>query len=43
MFESLSSMAIMAAQSGPIDFDELASHAATPDGMNEQAGRQIRE
>jgi len=36
-------LSFMAQQSGPIDFRELASHAATPGGMNEQAGRQIRE
>jgi pyrroline-5-carboxylate reductase len=40
MFESLS---YMAQQSAPIDFSELAQHAATPNGMNEQAGREIRD
>jgi pyrroline-5-carboxylate reductase len=40
LFESLS---FMAQSSTPIDFRELASHATTPNGMNEQAGRQIRE
>jgi pyrroline-5-carboxylate reductase len=40
LFESLS---FMAQQSSPIDFKELAAHAATPNGMNEQAGREIRE
>ncbi len=40
LFESLS---YMAQQSEPIDFAELAQHAATPNGMNEQAGREIRD
>jgi pyrroline-5-carboxylate reductase len=40
MFESLS---YMAQQSAPIDFAVLAQHAATPNGMNEQAGREIRD
>jgi pyrroline-5-carboxylate reductase len=40
MFESLS---YMAQQSAPIDFSLLAQHAATPNGMNEQAGREIRD
>jgi len=40
MFESLS---YMAQQSAVIDFGELAQHAATPNGMNEQAGREIRD
>jgi pyrroline-5-carboxylate reductase len=40
MFESLS---YMAQQSAPIDFAALAQHAATPNGMNEQAGREIRD
>jgi pyrroline-5-carboxylate reductase len=40
MFESL---AFAAARSRPIDFAELSHHAATPGGMNEQAGREIRE
>jgi len=37
------SLAFAAQQSEPIDFAELASHAATPNGMNEQAGKEIRE
>jgi pyrroline-5-carboxylate reductase len=40
MFESLS---YMAQQSAVINFGELAQHAATPNGMNEQAGREIRD
>jgi len=40
LFQSLSYMAQRAEQ---INFDELASHAATPNGMNEQAGKEIRE
>jgi pyrroline-5-carboxylate reductase len=40
MFQSLS---FMAQHSDPIDFRELAQHAATPNGMNEQAGKDIRE
>jgi pyrroline-5-carboxylate reductase len=40
LFQSLS---YMAQQSRPIDFAELAQHAATPNGMNEQAGREIRD
>jgi len=40
MFQSLS---YMAQQATPIDFTELAQHAATPNGMNEQAGREIRD
>ena len=40
LFQSLS---YMAQSSKPIDFRELASHSTTPNGMNEQAGRQIRE
>ncbi|HEY4061328.1 MAG TPA: NAD(P)-binding domain-containing protein [Puia sp.] len=40
MFQSLS---YLAQHSDPIDFRELAQHAATPNGMNEQAGKQIRE
>lgn len=37
------SLAYMAQRSSPIDFAALAQHAATPNGMNEQAGREIRE
>jgi pyrroline-5-carboxylate reductase len=37
------SLAYMAQQEKTIDFHELASHAATPNGMNEQAGKEIRE
>jgi pyrroline-5-carboxylate reductase len=37
------SMSFMAQQSNPIDFRALAQHAATPNGMNEQAGKEIRE
>jgi pyrroline-5-carboxylate reductase len=40
MFQSLS---FMAQHSNPIDFRELAQHATTPNGMNEQAGKEIRE
>lgn len=39
LFQSLSYTAQIA---DPIDFGELAQHAATPNGMNEQAGREIR-
>ena len=38
MFQSLSSMA---QHSAPIDFSLLAGHAATPGGLNEQAGKEI--
>jgi pyrroline-5-carboxylate reductase len=38
MFQSLS---FLAQQSRPIDFGELAKHAATPGGINEQAGAAI--
>lgn len=40
LFQSLS---YAAQQSSSIDFGELAKHAETPGGMNEQAGREIRE
>ncbi len=40
MFESLSHAA---QQSAPGDFSLLAQHAATPNGMNEQAAREIRD
>lgn len=40
LFQSLS---YLAQQSKDIDFAGLAQHAATPNGMNERAGRQIRE
>jgi pyrroline-5-carboxylate reductase len=40
LFQSLSYSAQIA---NPIEFDDLANHAATPNGMNEQAGREIRE
>jgi pyrroline-5-carboxylate reductase len=40
LFQSLS---YMAQHSDPIDFGDLAQHAATPNGMNEQAGRELRE
>ncbi|HEY4108505.1 NAD(P)-binding domain-containing protein [Puia sp.] len=40
MFQSLS---YLAQHSDPIEFRELAQHAATPNGMNEQAGKEIRE
>jgi pyrroline-5-carboxylate reductase len=40
MFQSLS---FMAQHSNPIDFRDLAQHAATPNGMNEQAGKEIRQ
>lgn len=38
MFQSLS---FLAQQSRPIDFGELSNHAATPGGINEQAGAAI--
>jgi pyrroline-5-carboxylate reductase len=37
------SLSYMAQRSSPIDFAALAQHAATPNGMNEQAGKEIRE
>jgi len=37
------SLAYMAQRAGGVDFAGLASHAATPNGMNEQAGKEIRE
>ena len=40
LFESLS---YMAQRSSPIDYAALAQHAATPNGMNEQAGKEIKE
>jgi pyrroline-5-carboxylate reductase len=40
LFQSLS---YMAQRAGRIEFDKLALHAATPNGMNEQAGKEIRE
>lgn len=40
LFQSLS---FAAQQSSPIDFGELSSHAATPKGLNEQAGKEIKE
>jgi pyrroline-5-carboxylate reductase len=40
LFEALSYTAKIA---DPIEFNDLARHAATPNGMNEQAGRDIRE
>ena len=40
VFQSLSYLAQRAKQ---IDFAELSQHAATPNGMNEQAGKEIRE
>lgn len=40
MFQAL---AFAAQQSNPIDFKELAKHAETPNGMNEQAGKEIRD
>jgi len=39
LFQSLSYTAQI---SDPIDFADLARHAATPNGMNDQAGREIR-
>ena len=44
LFQSLAYMAQRAGAGGaPIDFAGLASHAATPNGMNEQAGKEISE
>ena len=40
MYQALS---YVAQQASPIDFQELSRHAATPKGMNEQAGKEIRE
>lgn len=40
MFQAL---AFAAEQSNPVNFKELARHAETPNGMNEQAGKEIRE
>ena len=40
LFQALS---FVAQQDNPINFKELAQHAETPNGMNEQAGREIRE
>jgi pyrroline-5-carboxylate reductase len=37
------SLAHAARQSSPIAFDALAHHAATPQGMNEQAAQEIRQ
>jgi pyrroline-5-carboxylate reductase len=36
-------LAFAAQQDSSINFKELAQHAETPNGMNEQAGREIRE
>jgi pyrroline-5-carboxylate reductase len=36
-------LAYTAQQSKPIDFAELSKHAATPNGMNEQAGKELIE
>jgi len=38
LFQSLS---FLAQQSRPVDFTELSRHAATPGGINEQAGKEI--
>jgi pyrroline-5-carboxylate reductase len=40
LFQALS---FAAQQSNPVNFKDLAQHAETPNGMNEQAGREIRE
>jgi pyrroline-5-carboxylate reductase len=40
LFQALS---FAAQQSDPINFKDLARHAETPNGMNEQAGKEIRE
>jgi pyrroline-5-carboxylate reductase len=40
LFQALS---FAAQQSNPINFKDLARHAETPNGMNEQAGKEIRE
>lgn len=40
LFQSLSSFPDKA---GIVDYAKLAAHAETPNGMNEQAGREIRE
>ncbi len=40
LFQALS---FSAQQAGSINFKELAQHAETPNGMNEQAGRELRE
>jgi pyrroline-5-carboxylate reductase len=40
MFHSLS---LSAQKTSPIDFNELVKHATTPNGMNEQAGKEIRQ
>jgi pyrroline-5-carboxylate reductase len=40
MFQALS---LAALNSNPINFKDLARHAETPNGMNEQAGKEIRE
>lgn len=40
MFQALSFAAL---NSNPINFKDLAKHAETPNGMNEQAGKEIRE
>lgn len=40
LFQSLSYLAQTA---DPIDFREMAKHATTPGGINEQAGKEIRE
>jgi pyrroline-5-carboxylate reductase len=40
LFQSLS---FMAQKANPIDFEKLAQHAATSGGMNEQAGKEIKE
>lgn len=40
MYQALS---YVAQHAHPIDFGELSRHAATPKGMNEQAGKEIRD
>jgi pyrroline-5-carboxylate reductase len=40
MFQSLS---LSAQKTTPVDFNELVKHATTPNGMNEQAGREVRK
>jgi pyrroline-5-carboxylate reductase len=40
LFQSLS---FAAQQSDPINFEKLSNHAATPNGMNEQAGEELKK
>lgn len=43
MADLFHSLSFAAQKAAPVNFEELSKHAATPNGLNEQAGKEIKE